>query len=202
MKIEEGKYYKTRDGRKVGPMVRGIVGSVQAYWTCRGNPLENAAAEWFECGSFWPEGHKNRSDTTIARDLIEEWRDPIDVYTIPTMPFGLLTPEQQQALRDHDGGVEWYSHADWVVRQNPAFGKTDTYRARPKPAIVPDTVPWDAIAPEYVKYSRRQNGQCWLETGDNVFARIDGLLSGHSIGNMPAADATQYRRCHAIPSGV
>jgi hypothetical protein len=193
MKIEEGKYYKTRDGRKVGPMVRGHVGSQSAYWTCRGNPLENAAAEWFECGSFWPEGHDNRSNTTMARDLIEEWREPIDVYTIPTMPFGLLTPEQQQALKDHDGVIECYEGDFWGVTRPPLWGRGYTYRAKPKPALVPDTVPWDAIAPEYVKYTRRTNGQCWLETGDHVIARIDGLLFGHSIGNMPAADAAQYR---------
>jgi hypothetical protein len=195
MKIEEGKYYKTRDGRKVGPMVRGHVGSQSAYWTCRCNPLENAAAEWFKCGSFWPDGHTLRTERTMARDLIEEWRDPIDVYTIPTMPFGLLTPEQQQALRDHDGVIEYFGGNDWIApKESPLWGRSATYRAKPKPAIVPDTVPWDAIAPEYVMYTRTESGACYICTrsmGWNL--RVDGFLLGHSIGNMPAADASQFR---------
>jgi hypothetical protein len=198
MKIEEGKYYKTRDGRKVGPMVRGRAGSVSAYWTCRVNPLEDAAAGWFECGSFWPDGHINRNDRTMARDLIEEWRDPIDVYTIPTMPFGLLTPEQQQALRDHDGVIEFYAGKGWDVASTPAWLVRYTYRAKPKSALVPDTVPWDAIDARYVRYHRTNTGMCWIgeELGldaGGTGVRIDGLLSGHSIGNMPATDATQYR---------
>jgi hypothetical protein len=192
MKIEEGKYYKTRDGRKVGPMVRGHVGSQSAYWTCRCNPLENAAAEWFKCGSFWPDGHTLRTERTMARDIIEEWRDPIDVYTIPTMPFGLLTPEQQQALRDYDGVIEGFGSGGWYGVA-PSWLASTTYRAKPKPAIVPDTVPWDAIAPEYVKYTRGTDGKCWVEGTSGLGRRIDGLLSGHSIGNRPAADATQCR---------
>jgi hypothetical protein len=193
MKIEEGKYYKTRDGRKVGPMVRVNVGSVSAYWTCRGNPLENAAAEWFECGSFWPEGHTLRTERTMARDLIEEWRDLIDVYTIPTMPFGLLTPEQQQALRDHDGVIEFFGSRGWSD-VNPEWLAAISYRAKPKPALVPDTVPWDAIAPEYVRYVRFADGACYIYPQSfGVRMRVDGFLVGHYIGNMPASDATQYR---------
>jgi hypothetical protein len=179
MKIEEGKYYKTRDGRKVGPMVRS--NGITYVWR------DSEPYYYTEIGALF-------AFKTSDRDIIEEWRDTIDVYTIPTMPFGLLTPEQQKALRDLPSGeVEWYSHDDWVVRQNPAFGKTDTYRAKPKPALVPDTVPWDAIAPEWVKYKRFNNGECWLRKHDGGLRMIHGLLSGHSIGNMPAADATQYR---------
>jgi hypothetical protein len=182
MKIEEGKYYKTRDGRKVGPMFDNSDEYNDPFVWSDGNGgcWAHDGEDGLACG---------RIGTPTPGDCVAEF---IDVYTIPTMPFGLLTPEQQQALRDHDGEIEYFSHHGWDGL-DPEWITTSTYRAKPKPALVPDVVPWDAIAPEYVKYSRRQNGQCWLETGDHVIARIDGLLSGHSIGNMPASDATQYR---------
>jgi hypothetical protein len=183
MKIEEGKYYKTRDGRKVGPMVNNGNDNEPFVWT-DGN------------GGCWAHNGEDglafgRIGTPTPGDCVAEL---IDVYTIPTMPFGLLTPEQQQALRDHDGVTEFYTGKGWEVASTPAWLVRYTYRAKPKPALVPDTVPWDAIAPEYVQYVRTASGACYIcprAMGWRV--RVDGFLVGHSIGSMPAADATQYR---------
>lgn len=126
MKIEEGKYYKTRDGRKVGPMY-----SSAGEWLCD-HTIDDFHPMYSDDGlsMFFTAGVAG--DYPIA-DLIEEWRDPIDVYTIPTMPFGLLTPEQQQALRDHDGGLEGFLGDGWAVCAVPSWHPTSTYRAKPKP---------------------------------------------------------------------
>jgi len=119
VKIEEGKYYKTRDGRKVGPMVP-IYGLTYAW-------RDHDAFYYTAIGALYQHGQSDR-------DLIEEWRDPIDVYTIPTMPFGLLTPEQQQALRDLPSGcIDWYCDGKWVTTRNSVWALDLTYRAKPKP---------------------------------------------------------------------
>ena len=187
MKIEEGKYYKTRDGRKVGPM---SVPPKNATWSS----IVRSDTVVYGVPKGWCDGGRYSANGGVDDlDLIEEWRDHIDVYTIPTMPFGLLTPEQQQALRDHDGDVDHYGVNGWQEIDRPKWRDTSTYRAKPKPALVPDTVPWDAIAPRWVEYRRDVHGQCWVRDDQCVEWRIDCLLSGHSIGNMPASDATQYR---------
>jgi hypothetical protein len=201
MKIEEGKYYKTRDGRKVGPM------SVPPKDTTWSSIVKSDTIVYGVPKGWCDGGRYNAYGGVDDLDIIEEWHDEcghpfcadtcgssaIDVYTIPTMPFGLLTQEQQQSLRDHDGCVEGFLGDGWAVCAVPSWHPVSTYRAKPKPALVPDTVPWDAIAPDFVRYKRNEIGDCYVIKANGVSARIDGLLSGHSIGNMPAADATQYR---------
>jgi hypothetical protein len=64
MKLEVGKYYRTRDGRKVGPMGRWM-------------------SNKFDCepeyeGEFWQEDGTNGNGTTTQDeelDLISEWTD-------------------------------------------------------------------------------------------------------------------------------
>jgi len=68
MKIVAGKYYKTRDGRRVGPMIisydfRGDIAK---------NP-ENSISVWAESGTRIKE-IMGKEDPT---DLIEEWSDKV-----------------------------------------------------------------------------------------------------------------------------
>jgi hypothetical protein len=65
VKIEEGKFYKTREGRKVGPMKweetgKSYVYPKGGYW--------RADQE----GTWWPDGsyYKNRE---AQKDIISEW---------------------------------------------------------------------------------------------------------------------------------
>ena len=59
LKIEEGKFYKTRDGRKVGPMDEWVSGQFR---------------EKIGDGRFWLSGGKGRCAAT-EEDLIAEWID-------------------------------------------------------------------------------------------------------------------------------
>ncbi len=63
LKIEEGKYYRTRDGRKVGPMTRDYGTSTKYIWDA-----ENGA-------SFTAEGFHLDEGMQDSHDLIAEWTD-------------------------------------------------------------------------------------------------------------------------------
>jgi len=61
MKIEAGKYYRTRDGRKVGPMKYEDHSDNQ--------PWTDGARYYCHDGNWLPEGHPS------SNDLIAEWTD-------------------------------------------------------------------------------------------------------------------------------
>jgi hypothetical protein len=65
--IEAGKFYKTRDGRKVGPISRDSQGR-RGHWYWQAPYLEGYSANWCENGSFY-KSDENRND------LIAEWID-------------------------------------------------------------------------------------------------------------------------------
>lgn len=69
MKIEIGKFYKTRDGRKVGPVGRIENEIVYPFWVVddRGE-----IQTYTEAGRWW------RSSES-EHDLVEEWRDAQDI---------------------------------------------------------------------------------------------------------------------------
>lgn len=69
MKIEAGKFYKTRDGRTVGPITRGPITDAARHWGSDDN-LGAYVAAWFEDGSFWPAGHACKNANNAKLDLI------------------------------------------------------------------------------------------------------------------------------------
>lgn len=71
MKIEAGKYYRTRDGRKVGPM-RRYNGGADGFSFCFGGATYNSY------GGFYSSG-------TSANDLIAEWEEPMTYKEIGTL---------------------------------------------------------------------------------------------------------------------
>lgn len=74
MKIEAGRFYKTREGRKVGPMCRGDGGPW--HWFTR-EPIDG----WFEGGA----------DTGFGpspKDIVAEWVDE------PTSPVRTVTRKE------------------------------------------------------------------------------------------------------------
>lgn len=70
MKIEEGKFYKTRDGHKVGPMLRHMSGAV--YWKTDAVRFHNAINSY---GLFWYKNGEYDKWDNHPLDLIEEWAD-------------------------------------------------------------------------------------------------------------------------------
>ena len=106
LQIEAGKYYRTRDGRKVGPMVCGLYGDFVAR-----HPDFAGTVSWKHDGVRYgvrePEA-----------DLIAEWQDQpahiithngreYDLTALET-PFGLLPKPVQEALMDWPHGYERY----------------------------------------------------------------------------------------------
>lgn len=50
------------------------------------------------------------------------------------IPFGLLTPEEQEHLQNWPHGVEWYLYyGSWEDNPPPAWIKSITYRTKPAP---------------------------------------------------------------------
>ena len=173
LKIEAGKYYRTRYGRKVGPMV------------CRRDALREDIGRWcvkLGDGECWSDSGKANS----GYDLIAEWRDQptqtvttngrhYDLTKLET-PFGLLPRPVKEALKAWPHGFEIYNsdetgsrgawvnapHTIWdwdVIRANPAPKETRVKCYRSAPVVPfdeygtciknPDgSINWDTWEPE------------------------------------------------------
>ena len=120
MKIEAGKFYRTRDGRKA--FVIEDDGSHHPLHVDHGH-----------IGKVWHyrEGKANISKPSL--DLIAEWTDAPDLTTI-TSPFGLLDRETQEALMAHGGPYERWIGDIWA-KMTPTFKwqGENTYRVKPAP---------------------------------------------------------------------
>lgn len=79
-----------------------------------------------------------------------------------TTPFGLMDPETQEALRKWEHGWDYYSGEDgWLEWPDPSWSTVGTYRARPAP-LVPDTIDWSHVAPEWKWMARDEDGEVFL----------------------------------------
>ena len=135
LQIEAGKYYRTRDGRKVGPMTRGV-----CIYTDR--------PSFFAGGSnaiaYRGDGVRRMSTGIDSSDLIAEWRDDQPAHIIThegreydltalETPFGLLPEPVQKALRAWPHGRQRYAARFWTDDNGGMFSAV-TYRAKPAPA--------------------------------------------------------------------
>lgn len=118
VKIEAGKYYRTRDGQKMGPISRRK--SVLYPWH------DDSGGKWTKEGNFWHFGQESNLD------LIAECTDPIDLTTIEK-PFGLLDDATQVALRAYEGPIEYFGPSGWKRTPYRVFPRDVTHRAAPKP---------------------------------------------------------------------
>jgi len=111
MKIENGKYYRTADGRKVGP-IRGGPATYHAQ----------GADHWYDDG------------TSLYKDLqniVAEWRDE------PTV-WGDMTPEQKGALllAEHEGKtIDTWIEGGWTKCLDPMWRDDCAYRIKPDPVV-------------------------------------------------------------------
>lgn len=132
MKIEAGKYYKTRDGRKVGPMVvigcEDDMGHEYVFSDGDGRP-----GRWNTEGE---DGNANACERFSRSNLIAEWSDPIDLSNPHGTAFGLLPPEVQEAMKAaYEAGalVEFFNGEEWDFPRGPVWVKGYTYRIKPAP---------------------------------------------------------------------
>lgn len=111
MKIENGKYYRTADGRKVGPMLGGPA----VYWILYTGRWCSEGTSLHDCDP----------------DLVAEWHDE------PTV-WGDMTPEQKGALllAHHEGrGVQTLFRDGWGDCPRPLWGSLAFYRIKPDPVV-------------------------------------------------------------------
>ena len=86
-----------------------------------------------------------------------------DIYT-NRIPFGLLTEDEQAALKAHPGQWEWYNYADGWQPTNPQWAYSSIYRAvkpAPEPLWVAPEV-WAVLDKKWQWAARDQDGQIWL----------------------------------------
>lgn len=131
LKLEVGKYYRTRDGGKVGP-IEGKEPYVGTYIIEGYN--ESYGFAWFE------DGRKNR-DYESRSDLVAEWNDePMDNHT-EYKPWKDLTDIEKGALllARHEGKeIEFYNprgFRQWLTLEYANFKPSVAYRIKPEPVV-------------------------------------------------------------------
>ena len=136
LKLEAGKYYRTRDGRKVGPMAEERPRWSSWPWDVKNGQGNLETMLWKDDGT---------ADETPDADLIAEWQDdqpaPIithkgreyDLTALET-PFGLLPETVQDALKAWPHGLEYWVGCDKWHETEDTNGATLVHRAKPAPA--------------------------------------------------------------------
>lgn len=137
MKIEVGKYYRTEDGRKVGPMVMWSIDALHPFEVVDHPDGDLEEAIWTSNG----EEFQPRS----GLDIVEEWKEEVyfkevDVYNIDKA-WGELTDLEKGALllHHHNGGIvehDAYPGDDTFVTHQPVWDSSHVYRAKKEePAV-------------------------------------------------------------------
>lgn len=85
--IEEGKFYSTRDGRKVGPMYLTHSCLADHYWRAPQLEDENYGSRWYQTGEFYKRGEEDFSSRSFAMDLVAEWVEPVPEFRIEDGKF-------------------------------------------------------------------------------------------------------------------
>lgn len=147
IKIEAGKCYMTRDGRKVGPMVASGFEDwpwIETFgdgrcWTNDGLDLhpeqfENLIAEWTDEPDADADGLEyQRQNAPLPYGHARLPSGKVVDLTAITTPFGLLDAETREALRHHGGPYEYYNGDDWVVTSDCDDVDRMAHRVKPKP---------------------------------------------------------------------
>ena len=123
MKLKEGKYYRTAEGRKVGPMLYE-----NDIWR-----QDGCEQIWYGDGTVMAENGDESHDYIIA-----EWVDHCHVSDrseFKPKPWRDMTPEEKGALllAHHEGEVivARLKEGPWLLAENPSWQNDYTYRIRP-----------------------------------------------------------------------
>jgi hypothetical protein len=124
LKLQEGKYYKRRDGLIAGPVV---------YRPNKAYPFTVNECSYTEEGQYLKD---SRHDFDLVGEFIfEQTFDPC-ADVIPA--WGMLTPDQQQMIKDN-GPWQLYIDDGWRNWSMPQWAGGSTYRSKPKPETKPLT---------------------------------------------------------------
>lgn len=119
-------------------------------------------------------------------------------------PFGLLTAEEQAALKAHGGPYQWYSSFGWTSADSPDWQPYFSYRVAPMPPTKP-IIDWTALDKCWRWLARDKNGRANVFISqprlqfaagrwDGVEARcVDGVLSSYSPGACDWSDSLVER---------
>lgn len=171
MKIETGKFYKTRDGRKVGPMV--VLDNSSLF--ANGSPNGGLYKTWSIRGKA-----VNYPGGTI--DLIAEWTDE-------PRPWGELTDAEKVELVEawRDGRPIQYSHIDaggmWLPLVSPGWHNDTPYRVKPPEPVVETVTLHGAIGVYFTK-----GDPVHFDTHRITFTTKDGEPDCSSIKMEPIND--------------
>lgn len=122
-----------------------------------------------------------------------------DIFT-NRVPFGLLSEEEQKALKRWEGGWEYFrSNGTWEILPNPGWYKHYVYRAKPIPIIKP-SINWDHVSTEYNWLAVDSDGDAFLYKNKPYMAdrgwsynitRAASVraFSSYSRGNVPWQDS-------------
>jgi hypothetical protein len=185
--IEAGKYYRTRDGRKVGPMVE---------WCKRASrPFEvtNETLGTDLSRALWRrDGTSNQgTQSDLMAECTELTETPAHIITSANgrtydltaleTPFGLLPEDVQEALKDwpHDviqytDCVEtgWRPHVMHKVSYHPCV----TYRACPAPKVIEHVLYWEPLCDAVTtQWDEHTHSLTIRHTGDTL---PDGTYAG------------------------
>lgn len=133
LKIEAGKFYKTRDGRKVGPAY--IVGSCAVF----GNGSNYASAVWADDGRS-----SHRGDKLILKDndIIAEWIDepvfnPSNDNAQPKFKVGDIVTPSHGGSKDNATVTKIKDGRVSVRWNNGAFGSGNGWREDELSPVLP-----------------------------------------------------------------
>ena len=141
MKIEAGKYYRTRDGRKVGPMVEEC-----PRWSDWPFDVRNEDGDRTISVCLWKDD--GTCDEGSRYDLVAEWTDTPSAPSTPSTKklWCHMTPEEKGALllAHHEGKViQHASTVGWVGGAALWFDCPEkwvpdlnlAYRVKPEPTV-------------------------------------------------------------------
>lgn len=163
MKIEAGKFYKTRDGRKVGPMKATPLTGFYAFRDASRGPNYSADGRLFE-------------DRPSDWDIVSEWNDE-------PRPWGELTDAEKVALVEarRDGKqIEYKPHLrsldHWDTVASPGWHDDTPYRVKPEPVV--ETVTLEGFTHNREWFFREKDAR---KTHRITFNTIDGEPDCSSI---------------------
>ena len=193
LEIEVGKFYRTRDGRKVGPMERNEKYSISGAHAFKAPDLPDSpyVAEFYADGRLFATG-KDRGDLIAewdeARGVLSPARKHFTDLTAIDCPFGELDDDTQSRLRAWPHGWECRQHLpDFRSTVGPPMWWHDMiYRALSAPvkevgtlaeigAQVGDVVEYQRIRFDVVEVAASGNGRFSLRRVDrNQLESWDG----------------------------
>ena len=181
MKIEDGKYYRTRDGRKVGPMVEEY-----PRWSDWPFEVRNQDGDYPISVCLWKDD--GACDEGSQYDLVAEWTDTQSTTSTPSTKklWCHMTPEEKGALllAHHEGKViQALVGGAWMkVAKQPPWSTRCAYRVKPEPTVEMVTLDGADFGKGLsVKWSFRQGGHIGPDTHRITFNMIDGKPDCASI---------------------